>query len=120
MAYEITDDMFGRSVVTVDDETAAGMEWPYAPGESVGTKFDNVGAAVAWHWTLDSGQDEESGDAQYGNGWHALFRDERVIVQTVNSGAVYGWRVPADQDIDAVWAEIESGAVYPDDDDETE
>lgn len=120
MAYEITDDMFGRTVVRPGDAEAAGMEWPYAVGDDVGPKFDNVGACVAWHWSLDSGQDESCGTSEFGNGWHALFTLERVIIQTTSQGFVFGWRVPDDVDLAEAWARIEEGAVYPDDPEEDE
>lgn len=80
------------------------------------SKFDSAAAETLWEWSLDSSQDETSGEAQYGNGWHALFKDERAILQTVNSGAVYAWTVDASEDLDAAWAAIEAGAVYEDDD----
>jgi hypothetical protein len=80
-------------------------------------KFDTAAAATLWEWSLDQ-QPDTCGDAQLGNGWHAFFPDDRAILQTVNSGAVFAWTLPEDQDWDAARAEIEAGAQYMDDDDE--
>lgn len=111
--YELPDDLFARSVVHPDDPMPDGA--PYEEYDSVKTKFDSVAAAIMWHWFLESGHDEESGDAQLGNGWHALFRSERAILHTDNSGSVSAWRIPDDADVDTAWEEIEKGAVYEDD-----
>lgn len=125
---ELTADHFGRDVVTGADiawlasDEGGGHDLPYEAGERVGPKFDSVAALILWQWSLESGQDDDCGDAQYGNGWHALFRDERAILHTGNSGFVTAWRVENGRDLDQEWAEIEKGAVYPDgpdDDDET-
>lgn len=113
MAYELSDDMFGRTVVQKGDPFDDMS--PYVVGDDVGPKFDNVAAAIMHEWSLVSSQDETSGDAQYGNGWHALFRSERAILQAVSSGACYAWRVPDNANLDAEWERIEAGAVYPDD-----
>lgn len=73
---------------------------------------------------MDSSQDDDCGDAQLGNGWHALFRDERAILHTGNSGFVSAWRIDDGKDVDTEWAEIEKGAVcmddVPGDDDDAE
>jgi hypothetical protein len=114
--YELSDALFGRSVVCDGDPTGADGCWAYLPGDDVGPKFDSVAAAIMWTWSLDSTQDEDCGDAQLGNGWHALFRDERAILHTGNSGFVSAWRIENGKDVDTVWAEIEQGARYMDDD----
>jgi hypothetical protein len=114
MEFELSADLFGRSDVREGDPVPD-FGWPYAAGESAGPKFDSVAAAIMWTWSLDSTQDEDCGDAQYGNGWHALFRSERAVLHTGNAGFVSAWRIEAHEDVDAVWAEIEAGAVYPDD-----
>jgi hypothetical protein len=44
-----------------------------------------------------------------------LFRDERAILHTDNSGFVSAWRIEDGRDVDEYWEEIEGGAVYPDD-----
>lgn len=118
MTFELPDELFGRAEILPGDKLPEDV-W-YRVGDDVGPKFDNVAAAIMHEWSLYSTQDETSGDAQYGNGWHALFRSERAILQTVNSGAAYSWRVPDNEDIDEVWAKIEAGAVYPDDPDDNE
>ena len=123
--YTLHNDLFTRHVVHPTDPLG---EEPFNTGDDVRPKFDSVAAAIMWGWSLSSTQDEESGDAQYGNGWHALFRDERAILHTGNSGFVSAWRVEDGTDVDAQWAEIEKGAVYEtdgydyetDDDDEEE
>lgn len=126
MLYEILDDMFSRTEVVDDDHdtvcgTAQAIDhrqfcpWTYKGGDGVGPKFDSVAAAILWTWSLDSSQDAECGDAQYGNGWSALFRDERAVLNTTASGAVYAWRVGVNEDLDATWSRVESGAVYADD-----
>ncbi len=115
--YEWPDGLFGRSVVHPGDPVPS-YGWPYDEYDDVRPKFDSVAAAVMWVWSLDSTQDADCGDAQYGNGWHALFRDERTILHTGNSGFVSAWRIEDGQDVDTVWAEIEAGAVYPDDDEQ--
>lgn len=119
MTYELPDELFTRTEVMEGDPYPA-FNWPYVPGDSVGPKCDSVATAILWVWSLDSTHDDDSGYAEYGNGWHALFRDERTILQTVNSGAAYSWRVPDNEDIDAEWAKIEAGAVYPDDPEDDE
>lgn len=113
LLYELTDEMFGRSVTAPGDPVPSDG-WPYDEHEDVRPKFDSVAAAIMWTWSLDSSQDETSGDAQYGNGWHALFRSERAILHTGNRGFVTAWRIEDGKDVDQVWAEIEAGAVYPD------
>jgi hypothetical protein len=60
----------------------------------------------------------DPGDAQVGNGWHALFRSERAILHVENSGFVSAWRIDDTADIDDVWDQIEKGACYFDDDDD--
>ena len=111
--YTLPDALFARHIVHPDDPVT--LDMPYEPYDSVRSKFESVAAAIMWDWSLGSGQDEESGDAQYGNGWHALFRDERAILHTGNSGFVSAWRIEDGADVDTAWAEIEKGAVYEDD-----
>lgn len=114
--YELSDELFGRPVVAEGDPVPE-EGFPYEVLDSVRPKFDSVAAAIMWTWSLDSSQDEDCGDAQYGNGWHALFRDERAILHTDNFGFVTAWRIEDGKDVDEVWAEIEKGAVTEDDDD---
>jgi hypothetical protein len=112
---ELTADHFSREGITdADLELCPALADGYVHGDDVRPKFDSVAAAILWQWSLDSGQNEDCGDAQYGNGWHALFRDERAILHTGNSGFVSAWRVDPDKDLDAEWAEIEAGAVTED------
>lgn len=109
----LTDDHYDREIVKEGDAETAGIEWLYAPGESVGPKFAHVAAAILWQWSLDSLQDEECGDSEYGNGWNALFRDERAILNTNSQGFVYAWRVATDNDLDEYWQMIEAESCYP-------
>lgn len=120
MDYELTGTLFERAVVDESDPVPADVGWPYEPGDSVRPKFDSVAAAIMHVWSLDSSQDEDCGDAQYGNGWHALFRSERAILHTDNSAYVSAWRIDDAVDIDAEWERIESGAVYEGDGEEDE
>lgn len=113
MTYEWPDELFGRAVVQPGDPVPADG-FPYEPLDSVRPKFDSVAATIMWTWSLDSTQDEDCGDAQYGNGWHALFRSERALLHTDSNGFVSAWRIEDGADIDEYWAEIERGAVYPD------
>lgn len=115
MDYELADGVFARPVVYPEDVILAGIEWVYVEYDNVRPKFESVAAAIMWTWSLDSTQDEECGDAQYGNGWHALFRSERAILHTDSSGFVSAWRVEDGTDLDAAWAAIEKGAVTEDD-----
>lgn len=85
-----------------------------------GPKFSSAAAEILHAWSLDSSQDEESGTSEYGNGWHALFRDSRAILHTNSQGFVSAWMVPDSENLDTVWEEIESGSVYPDDTEEEE
>jgi hypothetical protein len=117
--YEWPDELFARHVVNAGDPVPTDG-WPYDEYDSVRPKFDSVAAAIMWTWSLDSSQDEDCGDAQYGNGWHALFRDERAILHTNSTGFVSAWRVEDGKNLDEVWAEIERGAVYPDGPDDGE
>lgn len=110
--YTLPDDLFTRHIVQPGD--GFGDDSPYELYDSVRPKFDSVAAAILWSWSLESFQDETSGDAQYGNGWHALFRDERAILHVGNSGFVSAWRIEDGTDVDTAWEEIEKGAVYPD------
>lgn len=112
MTYELTDELFHRADVRAGDPVPDDC-W-YRPGDTVGPKHDSVAAAILDHWSLDTQQDETSGDAQYGNGWHALFRSERAILHTSNSGHVTAWRIEDGKDVGQVWAEIEAGAVTED------
>ena len=112
--YELPDELFARHVVMEGDPVPE-EGWPYEPYDSVKPKFDTVAAAILHVWSLDSWQDETSGDAQYGNGWHALFRSERAILHEDDGGFVSAWRIEDGKDVGQVWAEIEAGAVYPDD-----
>jgi hypothetical protein len=111
--YELSDKLFGRSVVMLGDPVPEG--WPYGEYDDVRPKFDSVAAAIMWTWSMNSSQDADCGDAQFGNGWHALFRSERAVLRTGNSGFVSAWRIEDGRDVDECWAEIERGAVYPDD-----
>lgn len=136
MSYEITDDMLSRSSVGSEEElilafgtkevtgesgNATGErgevvdECPYEIHDSVRPKFDSVGAMILWQWSLDSSYDEDCGESQYGNGWHALFRSERAVLHTDSAGFVSARRVEVGKDLDTVWGEIEAGAVYSDD-----
>lgn len=117
MEQTLSDELFARPVVFAGDPVP-GYGWPYEELDNVGPKFGSVAAAILHVWSLGSSQDEDCGDAQYGNGWHALFRDERAVLHTDNYGFVSAWRIEDGRDVDEYWAEIESGAVYPDDDDE--
>lgn len=117
--YEWPDELFARHIVSEGDPVPTDG-FPYGPYDSVRPKFGSVAAAIMWTWSLDSSQDADCGDAQYGNGWHALFRSERAILHTDSAGFVSAWRIEDGKDVDAVWAEIERGAVYPDDPDTEE
>jgi hypothetical protein len=108
--YELHDNLFARHIVQPGDPVTGDM--PYEPYDSVRPKFESVAAAIMWYWSMDSSQDEDCGDAQYGNGWHALFRSERAILHTDNSGFVSAWRVQDELNIGALWEAIEKGAVY--------
>lgn len=112
---QLTDEQFQRPVVLDTDCNFDPSVFPYEPGDNVRPKFDSVAAAILHHWSLNSSQDKESGDAQYGNGWHALFTSERAVLHTDNSGFVTAWRLPDDADINDHWARIETGAVTEDD-----
>lgn len=80
-----------------------------------GIKFDSAAAEILWLWSLDSGQDEDCGTAEYGNGWHALFRDDRAILHVNSQGLVTAYAMAESRDLDAWWEEIETFAFYPDD-----
>jgi hypothetical protein len=112
--YTLSDELFARHIVNAGDPVPD-YGWPYEPHDSVEPKFDSVAAAIMHTWSLDSTQDEDCGDAQFGNGWHALFRSERAILHTGNSGFVSAWRIEDGKDIDAAWEKIEAGARYEDD-----
>lgn len=111
----LPDMLFQRAIVDDNDPTP-GDGWPYESGDSVRPKFDSVAAAIMWTWSLVSAQDDDCGDAQLGNGWHARFDDERAILRTDDSGFVTAWRIDDNADMDDVWAVIERGARYMDDD----
>lgn len=114
---DLTADHFSREDITDDDLVLCPeLRDGYVHGDTVSPKFDSVAALILWQWSLDSSQDEECGDAQYGNGWHALFRDERAILHTNSSGFVTAWRLDDGADIDAEWAKAEEGAVTEMDD----
>ena len=108
--YTLHNDLFTRHIVQPGDPVTQDM--PYEPYDSVRSKFDSVAAAIMYDWSLGSGQDEDCGDAQYGNGWHALFREERAILHTDGHGFVSAWRLEDGTDIDTAWSEIEKSAVY--------
>lgn len=114
MEQILGDELFARHRVS-DGDPVPEEGWPYEESDSVKPKFDSVAAAIMWTWSLDSTQDDECGDAQYGNGWHALFRDERAVLHTGNSGFVSAWRFEDGADVDAEWEKIEAGAVTEDD-----
>ncbi|MBQ6358494.1 MAG: hypothetical protein IJI97_05995 [Clostridia bacterium] len=80
-----------------------------------GPKFDSAAAEILWDWSLDSGQDENCGDAVDGYGWYALFRPERAILHTDSQGFVSAWRVPESDNLEDMWYEIDSHAVYLED-----
>lgn len=116
ISRELSTDHYNAQGITDDDLTLCpDLRSGYTHGDDVRPKFGSVAALILWQWSLNSDQDDDCGDAQYGNGWHALFRSERAILHTGNSGFVSAWRIDDGKDIDAVWAEIESGAVYEDD-----
>jgi hypothetical protein len=120
----LSDDHYGRDVITGADialmasEDAGSHDLPYEAGERVGPKFNSVAALMLWQWSLESGQDDECGDAQYGNGWHALFRDERAVLHADGVGRVSAWTIDAREDLDKAWAGIQRGAVTEDDPDD--
>lgn len=109
----LSDELFGRDVVREGDPVGDAV-WPQVAGESVRPKYDSVAAAILWSRSLGSCQDDDCGDAQYGNGWHALFGAERAVLHTDSQGFVSAWRVPSGTDLDAYWAGVEAGAVYSD------
>lgn len=115
LLYELRDEQFGRSVVADSDCNFDPTTLPYEPGDNVKPKFGSVAAAIMWGWSLDSSQDRDCGEAELGNGWHALFESERAVLHTDAAGFVSAWRIEDGADIDAVWAGIESGARYTDD-----
>lgn len=113
---DLTSDHFNREDVTEGDLTLCpDLRDGYTHGDNVRPKFSSVAALILWQWSLDSGQDEDCGDAQYGNGWHALFRDERAVLHTNGQGFVSAWRLSDDEDMDAMWSLIEHRAMYEDD-----
>lgn len=79
-----------------------------------GAKYSSAAAEILDAWSMHSSQDEESGNSDYGNGWHALFREKRAILHVNSQGFVSAWHVEESEDIDAVWKEIESKAVHLD------
>lgn len=79
-----------------------------------GSKFSSAAAEIFWMWSLESLQDEDCGNAEFGNGWHALFRDERVILHNSSQGFVSAWQVPESEGLEKAWAKIEAEAVYAD------
>lgn len=80
-----------------------------------GPKFDSAAAEILYAWSLESGQDEDCGDADDGYGWYALFRTERAILHTDVRGFVTAWRVPESDNLEDMWYEIDSHAVYLED-----
>lgn len=83
----------------LDVLTANDWDTPYGPG-----KFDSVAAEKIHSWTLDGNQDEECGNS---TDWYwraALFRDERVILEEVSSGAVYALRYQSEVELNAAWS----------------
>lgn len=71
---------------------------PYGPG-----KFDTVAAEKIHSWTLDGNQDEECGNSTGWHWWAALFRDERVILEELTSGAVHALRYEGGVELNAAW-----------------
>jgi hypothetical protein len=105
---------------------ACGLECPVMNGGTclnkqgqmcTGAKFENAAAEILHSWSLDSGQDEECGHSEFGNGWHALFREDRCILYTNSQGFVGAMQFDTTDEMEKVWAECEEGAVYPDDED---
>ena len=116
MDYQLPDSMFERSVIFEGDAVPAPeYGWPYETGDNVKPKFDTVAAAVLHNWSMTSDQNDDCGDAQLGNGWHARFDSERAILREDSARFVSAWRIPDTADMDDMWAKIEAGARYMDD-----
>lgn len=70
---------------------------PYEEGEYDSFKFSSELAEILWIFTLDSGQDDDCGEADT-FGWYALFRDIDCILSVDSRGSVtvqyYGGQSP--------------------------
>ena len=75
------------------------------PGWS--SKFHSAAAELVYSWTLDSGQDDECGNAVDWHWWAAIFRSERLIIETMTNGSVYLQRFDSDAELNAAWSNRE-------------
>lgn len=94
------------------------QKWLVCPGQS--SKFKNAAAEVVFGWSLESFQDEECGDAEYGGGWFGLFRTPKdakssnhpmgagVILCVLSSGATQLTRFDTEEELTRDWAKIVS------------
>lgn len=86
------------------------------PGWSA--KFTNAAAEVVHSWTLDSGQNEECGNATDGDDWFALFRNTDghtiehgpmgagVILCVTSQGFVQATRFDTKEELEEAWAKL--------------
>lgn len=121
--YLIKDEMFHRSVLVDSDfgEDLLPEDYKvsggYGPGETVSDKYGNVATFIVDFWVNDAGmtgEDEQAGCTDFGNGWNGLFRDERILINTDSQGFVRARRLDDDEDMDEVWNEILKEAVDSD------
>lgn len=82
---------------------------------SYSPKFSSAAAELLWTQSLDSSQDKECGETQYGNGWHALFRIDRAILHTDSQGFVSAWLYPTVQELEDAWKGAQADAAYESD-----
>jgi hypothetical protein len=85
------------------------------PGWSA--KFTDAAAEVVWHWTLESGQSEECGNATESDAWFALFKNADagtfdgpmgagVILCVTSQGLVQATRFTTEYERDLDWNKI--------------
>lgn len=75
-------------------------------------KFISPLAEELYSLTLDSSQDDQAGDAVSGNGWYALFLEEKAILAVDPMGFVGVAVLESEVDVKKAWNNIVTEATY--------
>lgn len=118
MAYDLTDEMFQRTHLRATDYSEELLPQDvmhgYTPGDNVEPKYNSVAAFIADHWDHHGPGIRQAGCTSFGNGYNALFEDERTLYHADDQGFVSARRLDDDEDMDKTWSEIEAAAVDSD------
>lgn len=90
-----------------NDICAQGFHVPTEEADYVPSKFGSLKTEILWHLSLDSYQDEETGESD-SFGWYALFQEFSSILYTNSQGFVSSVEYPTREALMEEWNGIES------------